>query len=127
MPARLISLNGYPNIALVGILTVVGRDKGCDVRVDSSRVSRRHCCLAVDRDEVVVRDLSSTNGIRINGRRVEDGLLRPGDELEIAHLRYRLEVLGGAEWASSADRSTLTSKVFCHGLSPDPTRAQVER
>lgn len=41
--------------------------------------------------DVVVRDLGSTNGIRINGQRVEVGRLRPGDELSIAHIRYRLE------------------------------------
>jgi hypothetical protein len=41
--------------------------------------------------EVVVRDLGSTNGIRINGQRVEMGRLKPGDELSIAHIRYRLD------------------------------------
>jgi pSer/pThr/pTyr-binding forkhead associated (FHA) protein len=41
--------------------------------------------------EVVIRDLGSTNGIRINGQRVEMGRLRPGDELSIAHIRYRLD------------------------------------
>jgi hypothetical protein len=41
--------------------------------------------------EVVVRDLGSTNGIRINGQRVEMGRLRPGDELSIAHIRFRLD------------------------------------
>jgi pSer/pThr/pTyr-binding forkhead associated (FHA) protein len=40
---------------------------------------------------VVVRDLGSTNGVWINGERVEFGQLRPGDELSIAHFRYRLE------------------------------------
>jgi hypothetical protein len=38
--------------------------------------------------EVLVRDLGSTNGTRINGRRVAAGRLRPGDELAIADLRY---------------------------------------
>ena len=47
--------------------------------------------------EVVVRDLGSTNGIRINGQRVEIGRLRPGDELSIAHIRYRLEKGQGHE------------------------------
>jgi len=47
--------------------------------------------MTQDKDEVVVRDLGSTNGIRINGERVERGRLRPGDELSIAHIRYRLE------------------------------------
>ena len=44
-----------------------------------------------DRARCVVRDLGSTNGIRINGQRVESGRVRPGDELSIAHIRYRLE------------------------------------
>jgi hypothetical protein len=44
-----------------------------------------------ENDQVVVRDLGSTNGIRINGERVETGRLRPGDELSIAHIRYRLK------------------------------------
>jgi pSer/pThr/pTyr-binding forkhead associated (FHA) protein len=43
---------------------------------------------------VVVRDLGSTNGTWINGLRVAEGRLRPGDELAIAGVRYRLE--GGA-------------------------------
>jgi hypothetical protein len=51
-------------------------------------------------DQVVVRDLGSTNGIRINGMRVETGSLRPGDELSIAHFRYRLEGEEDSEQAS---------------------------
>ena len=41
-----------------------------------------------------------TNGIRINGMRVETGSLRPGDELSIAHIRYRLEGEEDSEQAS---------------------------
>jgi len=70
---------------------VVGRHPACDVRLDSLRVSRRHCCVARDLYDVVVRDLGSTNGIRINGERVEAGQLRQGDEFSIAHLRYRVD------------------------------------
>jgi hypothetical protein len=44
-----------------------------------------------EQGEVVVRDLGSTNGIRINGQRVEMGRLKSGDELSIAHIRYRLD------------------------------------
>src|SRR5262249_28958646 len=42
-------------------------------------------------DELEVRDLGSTNGIRINGERVQSGRLRAGDGLWIAHLRYQLD------------------------------------
>jgi hypothetical protein len=72
-------------------MVVVGRHPSCDTRLDSLRVSRQHCCMSQDNGEVTVRDLGSTNGIRINGQRVERGRLRPGDELSIAHIRYRLE------------------------------------
>jgi pSer/pThr/pTyr-binding forkhead associated (FHA) protein len=98
MPARLVSLNGYMDIALASILTVIGRHQDCDVRVDSSRISRRHCCLAVGAQEVAVRDLGSTNGTWVNGQRLEaKGALRHGDELGIGHLRFRLDITQDAD------------------------------
>jgi pSer/pThr/pTyr-binding forkhead associated (FHA) protein len=92
MNARVMALDDGPDIPLDRGVVVVGRDPRCDVRLDSLRVSRRHCCMTQADGEVVVRDLHSTNGIRINGERVQLGRLRPGDELSIAHFRYRLEV-----------------------------------
>lgn len=91
MPARLVALDEGPDIPLDRTMVVVGRHPQCDARLDSLRVSRHHCCMTQDCGEVVVRDLGSTNGVRINGQRVEVGRLRPGDELSIAHIRYRLE------------------------------------
>jgi pSer/pThr/pTyr-binding forkhead associated (FHA) protein len=91
MTPRLVGLEGHTDIALDRAVVLVGRHPWCDVRIASLRVSRRHCCLAQDGEAILVRDLSSTNGTWINGRRVEKGLLRPGDELSIAHCRYRLE------------------------------------
>jgi hypothetical protein len=91
MPARLVALDEGPDITLDRAMVVVGRHPSCDTRLDSLRVSRQHCCMSQDNGEVTVRDLGSTNGIRINGQRVERGRLRPGDELSIAHIRYRLE------------------------------------
>ncbi len=91
MPVRLVALDEGPDIMLDRTMVVVGRHPNCDTRLDSLRVSRHHCCMTQESGEVVVRDLGSTNGIRINGQRVEIGRLRPGDELSIAHIRYRLE------------------------------------
>ncbi len=90
MPARLVALDGTADIPIVGLLTVVGRHLDCDACLNSARVSRRHCCLALGDDEVLVRDLGSTNGLMVNGVRVVEGVLRPGDVLTIAHLRFRL-------------------------------------
>jgi hypothetical protein len=91
MPARLVAIDDGPDIPLDRTMVVVGRHPQCDARLDSLRVSRHHCCMTQDKDELVVRDLGSTNGIRINGQRVEMGRLRPGDELSIAHIRFRLD------------------------------------
>jgi pSer/pThr/pTyr-binding forkhead associated (FHA) protein len=92
MRARLESLDGLADIHLDRPLTLVGRQPDCDVRLESQRISKRHCCLAPVCDGVAVRDLASTNGTRINGRRVSAGRLHPGDELTIGHSRYRLTV-----------------------------------
>jgi len=97
MPVRLVALDEGPDILLDRAMVVVGRHPQCDARLDSLRISRHHCCMTQDQNEVVVRDLGSTNGIRINGQRVEVGRLRPGDELSIAHIRYRLDNGQGQE------------------------------
>ncbi len=97
MPIRLVALDEGPDIPLDREMLVVGRHPQCDARLDSIRVSRRHCCMTPDHGEIIVKDLGSTNGIRINGQRVEKGRLRPGDELSIAHIRYRFEDSNGQE------------------------------
>jgi pSer/pThr/pTyr-binding forkhead associated (FHA) protein len=100
MSARFVALDEGPDISLESAMVVVGRHPNCDTRLNSPRVSRHHCCMTRDHDQVVVRDLGSTNGIRINGMRVETGRLRTGDELSIAHIRYRLEGEEDPEQAS---------------------------
>ena len=91
MSARLVALDGGPDILIDQDMVVVGRHPSCDARRDSLRLSRRHCCLTQEDGEIVVRDLGSTNGIQINGERVTVGRLRVGDELTIAHFRYRVD------------------------------------
>lgn len=105
MVSRLVALDDGPDIILDRAMLVVGRHPQCDARLDSIRVSRRHCCMTPDNGELLVRDLGSTNGIRINGQRVEAGRLRAGDELSIAHFRYRLDNGQGQEMtlAEAAD------------------------
>jgi pSer/pThr/pTyr-binding forkhead associated (FHA) protein len=100
MSPRFVAVDEGPDITLDRVLVVVGRHPNCDTQLNSLRVSRHHCCMIRESDQVVVRDLGSTNGIRINGMRVETGWLRPGDELSIAHIRYRLEGEKDSEQAS---------------------------
>jgi pSer/pThr/pTyr-binding forkhead associated (FHA) protein len=100
MSSRFVAIDEGPDITLDRAMVVVGRHPNCDTRLNSLRVSRHHCCMTREDDQVVVRDLGSANGIRINGMRVDTGRLRPGDELSIAHIRYRLEGEHDSEQAS---------------------------
>lgn len=76
--------------------------------------------MTQDKDEVVVRDLGSTNGIRINGERVERGRLRTGDELSIAHIRYRLENGVAQEMTLADPNASLLNGVHSPPPSPRP-------
>jgi FHA domain len=125
MPVRLVALDEGPDITLDRTMVVVGRHPNCDTRLDSLRVSRHHCCMTQESGEVVVRDLGSTNGIRINGQRVEIGRLRPGDELSIAHIRYRLENGQGHEQtiAEPAGLGGVLGRNEGRGIPPPPVAA----
>lgn len=90
MPPQLVALTEGPNILLDKPILLLGRHQECDIQLGSRKVSRRHCCLAQVNDYLVVRDLGSTNGIRINGIRVIEGSLHSGDELTIGNQRYKV-------------------------------------
>jgi len=94
----LMALTDGPNISLDKPIMLVGRHQECDVQIPSRKISRRHCCIAQVHDYVVVKDLFSTNGVRINGTRVKEGSLQPGDELTIGNYRYKVQ----AQASSSA-------------------------
>jgi len=81
-----------PPIALHRPVLLIGRHPECDVRIDLPKISRRHCCLALAYDRVLIRDLGSHNGLRVNGRPVEEARLYPGDEVAIGPLIYRMEM-----------------------------------
>lgn len=67
----------------------VGRDPSCDISDADPRLSRRHAEFMATANGLVVRDLESRNGIRVNGRAVREATLSPGDLVEIAHLTVR--------------------------------------
>jgi predicted component of type VI protein secretion system len=90
MPAQLLALDDGPSILLDKPILLLGRHPECDIQIDSRKISRRHCCIAQVNDYLVVRDLGSTNGLRINGERVLEGRLTEGDELTIGTTRYEV-------------------------------------
>ena len=95
MPAQLVALRDGPNILIDKPILLIGRHPECDIQIDSRKISRRHCVIAQINDYLFVRDLDSTNGIRINGARVTEGRLNPGDELTLGHHVFRVQAEAG--------------------------------
>jgi hypothetical protein len=108
MPAHLVALTDGRVIQVDKGILVVGRHAECDVQILSPKISRLHCCLAQVGEFLVVRDLNSTNGIRINGVRMIEGRLGVGDELAIGTHRYQVRgdglAVGGAPPRAAADK-----------------------
>jgi hypothetical protein len=65
------------------IPVTIGREEGNLLRLNDERVSRFHAKVQLDNDDVILTDLDSTNGTRINGNPVQIRRLRAGDRLGI--------------------------------------------
>jgi pSer/pThr/pTyr-binding forkhead associated (FHA) protein len=90
MATHLLSLADGPSVQIDKPILLFGRHEECDVQLNSKKVSRRHCVVAQVNDLLIIRDLGSTNGVRINGERVAEGRLRPGDEVQIGNFKYQV-------------------------------------
>lgn len=75
--------------------TVIGRDSCADLLLIGSGISRQHAQIECrDDGQVIVHDLNSTNGIRLNGNLVTDAPLEPGDKVQLGPetvIKYRIE------------------------------------
>jgi hypothetical protein len=78
---------------LSGNRAVVGRSRDSDVVVSDPNVSRRHAEVRRGEEGWSVVDLGSTNGVKVNGRRVDSARLQPGDRITIGvtDLTFELE------------------------------------
>jgi len=65
----------------LSIPVTIGREEGNILRLNDERVSRFHAKVQLDNDDVILTDLDSTNGTRINGNPVQIRRIRPGDRI----------------------------------------------
>lgn len=86
--------------------TVIGRAAECDIPVAADEISRRHALVKPTPDGVSVEDLGSSNGTYINGKRVQQGFLNPGDELRLDAVRFVLVAPGVEMSAAQATKQT---------------------
>jgi len=72
---------------------VIGREAGCDIALTSdSTTSRRHATITASSGDYSIRDEGSSNGTFVNGARITEQKLVPGDEVQIGATRFRFEV-----------------------------------
>jgi pSer/pThr/pTyr-binding forkhead associated (FHA) protein len=90
MRAQLVPLDGGSPIDVTKDLTLVGRKEDCDLRLDHKSVSKMHCVIVKTDGMLLLRDLGSTNGTRVNGQRVRRAVLLPNDQLSIANYKFKV-------------------------------------
>jgi pSer/pThr/pTyr-binding forkhead associated (FHA) protein len=71
-----------------GSIKTIGRSSGAEFLVDAGLVSRLHCQLTAGATELQVKDLDSTNGTFVNGKRVSEATLADGDRLGVGRVEF---------------------------------------
>ena len=73
---------------------VLGRRQDCDLQIPLMGISRQHCQLSVQGAKVFVKDMGSSNGTFVNGKRVEQQELAAGDKLQVGLVLFTVQVDG---------------------------------
>jgi pSer/pThr/pTyr-binding forkhead associated (FHA) protein len=71
--------------------TTIGRVEDNTFQIGEPSVSSHHCEVLLRGNDVIVRDLDSTNGSFINGEKITERLLKPGQTLRVGQIEMRLE------------------------------------
>jgi len=90
MYGELVPVGGGDPIPLLKKSLLIGRRESCDIVLRFSNVSAHHCQLTVNAGYWHVRDLQSRNGVKVNGVRVTDKRIDPGDILSVAKHKYEV-------------------------------------
>ena len=86
--------NSQKAFSLSSGITVIGRRHDCDLRIPLMSVSRRHCQFNRDEGVLKIRDLGSRNGTYLNGKRIDEAVIRAGDYIEVGPLKFVLQIDG---------------------------------
>jgi hypothetical protein len=90
---RAIVSMGGRRYVLDGPVATLGRSSECDCVFEDPNISRRHAELRqASNGDWAIRDLGSTNGVKINGRRVDSARLAPGDEVTLGTTSFVFDI-----------------------------------
>jgi adenylate cyclase len=88
---ELVPVGGGDAIPLIQDVMTIGRRKSCDIQLDFANISGTHAELSFRNGVWHLKDMGSTNGVKVNGERTLRRPLRPGDEVAIANHRYTIQ------------------------------------
>lgn len=82
--------------------TTVGRVEDNAFQIAEPSVSSRHCEILLRGADIVIKDLNSTNGTFINGEKISEAVLKPGQTLRLGNVELKLDAPGAAPASTSA-------------------------
>jgi pSer/pThr/pTyr-binding forkhead associated (FHA) protein len=102
--------------------TTIGRVEDNTFQIADPSVSSHHCEIHLQGNEILVRDLNSTNGSFINGEKISENILKHGQTLRLGQVELRLEIEGGKSTATissgaSAKKAMDSTLVIPRGVS----------
>jgi adenylate cyclase len=117
MYGELLPVGGGDPIPLLKTFLTVGRRESADIVLRFPNVSGQHCELSLVDGAWVVKDLRSSNGIKVNGTRVTEQKLLPGDKLSVAKHEFEISYTPAhLGTAPSTKRKSVTENVFGRSL-----------
>jgi predicted component of type VI protein secretion system len=96
MKVKLVVVQGKPEgmqIPLQGSQFVIGRDPKCNLRPNNDLVSKVHCAFLLGEDALSLKDLKSTNGTFVNGKKIDGQVsLKDGDLVKVGTLVFAVQI-----------------------------------
>ncbi len=119
MAKLVVITKGLPALSheLGGSWVTIGRADTNTFQIVESSVSARHCEVRLKGDELVVRDLLSTNGTFAGGKKITEGIVKTGETLRVGEVELRFEASADSPGASSV------TKMLVAGVSPKSASA----
>jgi pSer/pThr/pTyr-binding forkhead associated (FHA) protein len=114
----------------ISVPVTIGREEGNTIQLNDERISRFHLKIQQDHDDLVLTDLESTNGCKVNNEEVHLRILRHGDLITIGRstlifgtrvqINQRLERLGSARSDEVGSKSSVEPVAIKENWQDDP-------
>ncbi len=96
--------------------TTIGRLEDNTFQIAEQSVSSHHCEVLLKGNDVLVKDLNSTNGTYINGEKITEKVLKPGQILRLGQIEVRLEAEGQPAAVTSGKKQMENTRVIPRGV-----------